>query len=48
MGDYTLFIEATYGISGVALLVLALASYRKMKATEREAKRLRSLRKEQI
>jgi heme exporter protein CcmD len=47
MGDYTLFITATYGISGVALLILGLASYRKMKASEREAQALRRKRKEQ-
>jgi len=46
MNDYSTYIMITYGVSGFALLVLGLMSYRRMKSTEREAKNLRRRRKE--
>ena len=47
MGDYTVYITVTYAVSGAALLWLAVASFRKMKSTEREAASLRRNRKGQ-
>jgi len=47
MDDYTIYIAASYAVSGAALLLLGLMSYRKMKSTEREAVSLRRRRKGQ-
>jgi len=47
MADYSFYIITTYSVSGIALLGLGIASYRKMKSTEREAASLRRRRKEE-
>ena len=48
MPDYSFYIVTTYALSGAALLGLAIVSFRRMKSTEREAQKLRQLRKEKI
>ena len=46
MADYSFYIITTYALSGTALVGLAVFSYRKIKSTEREAQKLRKMRKE--
>lgn len=45
MSDYTGYIVATYSISAVALVALALRSYMAMKRSERQVLALRQARK---
>ncbi len=45
MGDYSGYIAATYGISGLALLLVAFSSYRSMKKTDIKVTELRSRRR---
>jgi len=47
MGDYTSYIAATYGISAVAFIILAVRSYTALKRSEKEAAALRQARKNQ-
>ncbi|UTW59239.1 heme exporter protein CcmD [Kordiimonas sp. SCSIO 12603] len=44
-GDYSFYIAVTYGISAVALLLLAGLSYRRMKASNAKVAELRSRRR---
>jgi len=46
MADYSFYIITTYALSGAVLAGLAIFSYCKMKSTEREAQKLRQMRKE--
>ncbi|PCI64210.1 MAG: hypothetical protein COB37_02250 [Kordiimonadales bacterium] len=46
MTDYSFFINSAYGLSGVALFLMAALSYRGMKRNEQEAATLRRRRKE--
>lgn len=45
MSDYTGYIIATYSISGIALVALAVRSYLSLKRTERDVAILRQARK---
>jgi heme exporter protein CcmD len=45
MKDYSLYIAVTYGLTALALLLLAAQSYRAMKRAKRDAAALRRARK---